>query len=412
MKYLFLFLLSPFIPCAQDSLLQADLSPYVYYFEIKQDEFTGGGAEFLLKEANNNQYILLGEYHGSPRISEFTEAMIPILAKAGFEYFALEIGRESAKILSELSAEPQSTVGQMRQFNQKYNVIEADGTIFSAIPFFESVEDAQFLATAAENKMNLLGLDQEFCYAYLPLIDRMFDNLPSRRQSQVKALYQQARDSVLYFYKQDDQDIKRLSYSLRSSELFETFLNEASDQYIENREIASLIRKTTEIYYYNASRKYLKCNRTRIEHMKENLRKGMEDHSFDLKKDKLFLKMGGIHTARGFSWLSLYEIGNTLSELAAFQGNQSLHMSFSTRYYVEDGKVVDALADKEAYLYRYVDFLQFAKKDKWTIIDLRPLRQLVFYNRKYKLKAFLEDMFKQHDLLIIPALDGEGTSNY
>src|SRR3712207_9532180 len=80
--------------------------------------------------------------------------------------------------------------------------------------------------------------------------------------------------------------------------------------------------------------------------MKKNLAEGFAKLKFDLKKDKMLLKMGAVHTGRGFSDLSLFEIGNTLSELAAFHGNRSLHIVFGSRFYfAANGQEIDSLAD-------------------------------------------------------------------
>jgi hypothetical protein len=122
--------------------------------------------------------------------------------------------------------------------------------------------------------------------------------------------------------------------------------------------------------------------------------------------------MGSVHTGRGFSPLSLFEIGNTLSELASFHGNRSLHIEFGSRYFIENGKESDALADDKGFLYRYRAFLQMAKKDKWTVIDLRPLRNTVFYQRKFDLDPIILEIFKNHDLYVMPPTDRDITPNY
>ena len=56
---------------------------YTKYFEIKNGEFVGDGATFLLSEFAKHQYILMGEYHGSHQLSLFTQAIIPPLHKSG-----------------------------------------------------------------------------------------------------------------------------------------------------------------------------------------------------------------------------------------------------------------------------------------------------------------------------------------
>jgi hypothetical protein len=141
--------------------------------------------------------------------------------------------------------------------------------------------------------------------------------------------------------------------------------------------------------------------------MKENLAKAFGQYNFDLETDKMLLKMGGIHTAKGFSWLSLYELGNTLHELANFHGNRSVHLTFFNRYYEQDNKEIDALADEKSYAYRYVDLLQFGQKNRWTVIDLRPLKEKIYYHRKYEISDMMKDVFRQHDLFVIPPLEKE-----
>lgn len=397
---------------SQDSLLQVDLSKYVYHFDIEDGQITGDGAAFLQKQATDHQYFLIGEYHGSPRISNFTNAMIPILSEAGFEHFGLEVGPESVKILEELSADSDATVSKLKAFNSKYNITESDGYVNPGIPFFESVEDATFLAKASEKNWKLLGLDQEYWYCFIPLVDRMYTNLNSTDQKAIKNLWMEVKDSIHHFYKLDENDTQGLMISLRNSKVFNSYIKQSTKANNKNKAIADAMMKTIEIYGYIDSRQYLKCNDTRINYMKENLRKQFERMGFDLQKDKMVLKMGGVHTARGFSWLSLFELGNTLNELANFYGNKSINMTFQYRFYIEDGKEIDALADKKSRAQKLIDFVQYGKKDQWTIIDLRPLKSRVFYNRQYKMDDYPKEFFKMHDLIIIPKMEMDGTPNY
>lgn len=395
----------------RDSIKMEDLQPYTYHFDIVDGKFVGTGAEFLKKEAALHQYILLGEYHGSYRISEFTNALIPMLAAEDFNTFALEVGPISGKILSEFAEDATSTTKQLHDFNSKYYVDE-EGDYYCAIPFFEHQEDAQFLTQAAKHNWNLLGLDQEFIYGYEPLIDRMYQNVSTAEQQKQKAFYQEVKDSLMKFYALESSGDGDLAVLMHDSPLMKRFLDIFSSLHPENPAIKDAIVVTTKIYYYNATRRYLDCNSTRIDYMKKNLRAGFERINFDIKKDKMLLKMGSVHTARGFSWLSLFEIGNTLNELANFHGNTTLHLNFQSRFYEEEGKVVDALANPKSYGNRYKDLLQMAKADQWTIIDLRPLKYKFFYARKYLTSDMIRDIFEQHDLIIIPKKDIEPTLNF
>lgn len=411
----FLFFASAVFCFAQEKqlLTAKDLEQNTRYFEIVDNKLVGDGAKFLTDEIKQSQYVLLGEYHGSLRISEFTKAVIPIFHDAGCRTFGLEIGPVSAEILSELSSDSGQTISNLKNFNSNFYVATKRRT-FTPIPFFANVEDAEFLVETRKRNWNLLGLDQEFSFSYIPLIERMYKNLKPKNKTELKQLYEQVTNSIKTFYEANVKDGKSQYKAILESKEVNEFLDSAAKENPKNKRIAEAIKFTTEIYYMNDDqiRKYYDANNGRVNYMKKNLSEGFAKLKFDLKKDKMLLKMGADHTGRGFSDLSLFEIGNTLSELAAFNGNSSLHVEFGSRYYTENGKEVDALSDTKGFLYRYQALLQMAQKDKWTVIDLRPLRKNVFYRRQFNLDSIVLEIFKNQDLYIIPPIDKEPSPNF
>lgn len=392
-------------------LTEKELEKNTYYFEIAGDKLTGSGAIFLTEEFKKNQYVLLGEYHNSYQISKFTKAIIPILDEAGYRNFGLEVGPISVEMLREFSKDPAKTSENLYAFNSKF-YIPAKNRTFTPIPFFSNVEDAGFLAEAARRKWNLIGLDQEFFAAYLPLLERMNGNLNSKKRKELAALYEKTATSIKTAYEIDNSGGKRLYEAIAESADYNNFLDSASEKNPANQRIADALRKTTEIYLKSVRRQYFAQNSERVDYMKENLAKSFAKVRFDLQHDKMLLKMGGVHTGRGFSPLSIFEIGNTLSELADFNGNRSLHINFNSRFYIDNGKEIDDLTDEKGFAYRFQALLQMSKKDKWTVIDLRPLRSDVFYARRYKLDELILEIFKNHDLYIMPPLDIDPKPNF
>ncbi|MBX7171430.1 MAG: hypothetical protein K1X72_10785 [Pyrinomonadaceae bacterium] len=394
-------------------LTEKDLEKNTYYFEISDNKLNGDGARFLTDELAKHQFVLLGEYHGSHQISVFTKAIIPILHDAGCRTFALEIGPVSSEILGEMSKDSAKTVENLNAFNSKFYV-QTKRRTFTPIPFFSNVEDAEFLAEARKRNWNLIGLDQEFSFGYLPLFQRMFENLNAKKEAELKPLYEQVVSSIKSFYKAAIEEEKSQYKAMLDSKEVNNFLESAAKNNPKNKRIADAIRFTTDIYYMNDNqiRKYYAANSGRVNYMKKNLAEGFEKLKFDNAKDKMLLKMGAVHTGRGFSDLSLFEIGNTLTELASFNGNQSLHIEFGARFYIEDGKEVDALADTKSFDYRYQALLQMSKKDKWTLIDLRPMRSSVFYSRKFNLDPIVLEIFKNRDFYLIPPTEIEPKPNY
>lgn len=85
--------------------------------------------------------------------------------------------------------------------------------------------------------------------------------------------------------------------------------------------------------------------------------------------------------------------GDALTGEAAINGNKSLHINFGTRYYTDTGKEIDTLEDTKGFLYRFHGLAQMGRRDKWTVIDPRPLREAVFDHRKFKLDDVLIEIF-------------------
>ena len=390
----------------QTELSFQDLEKHTYYFDIVDNRIVGDGTKFLTDELNKNQYVMLGEYHGSARISEFTKALIPMFSDAGCRTFALEIGPVSAEILSELSKNSSHTVANLKAFNSKNYFATKKGRIFTPTPFFTYVEDAEFLAEAAKRKWNFIGLDQEFSYSYLPLLERMQTNLNPKKKKELTVLYEQVRTQITEIYNDSDNGVRQKFAAIYNSQEINQYLNSASENNQKNKEIAAAIRATTEIYRDNELKKYYANNSGRISYMKQNLRQGMAKFGFDPRKDKMLVKTGAVHASRGFSPLALYEIGNTLSELAEFNGTKALNIYFGSRFYLDEkGQVVDALTDEKGGAYKFRALYQMGRKDQWTIIDLRPLRQSVFYSGSYDLTKNVEDIFKRYDVVIIPKME-------
>jgi hypothetical protein len=166
-------------------LSEKDLADHTKYFDIKNGEFVGEGAAFLLSEFAKHQYVLMGEYHGSHQLSLFTQAIIPPLHKNGFRYFGLEVGPVSSQILTEMMADTGKISKKLNELNSRY-LKNAENRQFTPIPFFSYLEDAEFLKEAAIAKWQLIGLDQEFMAGYTMLLDRMYQNLNDDAKRTIK----------------------------------------------------------------------------------------------------------------------------------------------------------------------------------------------------------------------------------
>lgn len=53
-----------------------------------------------------------------------------------------------------------------------------------------------------------------------------------------------------------------------------------------------------------------------------------------------------------------------------------------------------------------------AKKDQWTIIDLRPMRESFYYKRKYLVNDMIRQYFDRYDIIVITPLEVQPIANY
>ncbi len=396
---------------AQDSLSTKNLTPISYTFDVVDGQLTGKGADFLRKETAAAQYTMLGEYHGSKRISGFTAALIPELDKAGYKTMALEVGPNTGKVLNNLPADANQVVKELRQINQKY-LIKEDDYYETCIPFFDKVEDALFLGAAKERGWNVMGIDQEYFYSFIFLADEMYNNLSAKDRKKSLDSYQKAIESLKQYYQADSNGDEDFSTAVKQSKTIAGFLNAMSVSN-DNETLINDFNASINIYNLNSTRRWYENNGTRIRYMKEQLNNGLTENNFDLTKDKLLIKMGGYHMSKGFSPLALYEVGNTLNELAEFNGNNAISIGFINRFFLEKDSLSDAVESENKYYKNLRPFYAMGQKDSWVIIDLRPIRAGHYYHPvKYKINKREAEMIQRFDFLIIAPTDQEGENNF
>jgi hypothetical protein len=390
----------------EDSLFLAELANHVYHFDIEENKLVGEGATLLKKELQANQYTLIGEYHNSPLVSLFTAALIPLLDSVGYHSMALEIGQHGLRHLFNSFNREKDIPQSIAAFHQKYNYLDEDGEHVTSIPFLDYEEDAVFLVEAISEDWDIIGIDQEFYNGFVPLLDYLFDNLNEEEKSPLLERKNILQDSFVRLYVMDDAGDINLFKFLKEFDLLEEFLSDVSVNET-NEEIIKDLHASMEIYRLSmVDYKYYKSFLYRLQHFKTQLYEYLSSKKFDLKKDKMLVKLGNLHTAKGTSPYECFDVGNSLFELAALNGNESLHLLMHPRFRKSSEKIVDYASDSKDELQ---ELLKYGKKDKWTIIDLKFFRDLeLFYPYKYKMNKGIRQMMINHDYMIIPKMDYYG----
>ena len=85
---------------------------------------------------------------------------------------------------------------------------------------------------------------------------------------------------------------------------------------------------------------------------------------------KVVLKLGHYHLVRGRSWSDVLSLGNFISEFAKSNEMDSFHLAIYNNNASGEYGVLAATPD-------YKVLADAASRDKWTVVDLRPLRALV-----------------------------------
>jgi hypothetical protein len=333
------------------------------YFQVKNNAIIGDGKKEILDIFNTSQFVAFGEKHLSKPTSVLTKALIPIMKKAGFNDLCFEVGPHSAKKLIELSSPYNETVSKLKQFNNQYYYKPDEDT---PIPFFSGIEDAMFLAEASKHEMKIWGIDQEYYFSILFLSDELLKKAKGNtdyneiRNSKVKA------DSIFYHWfnieSESEDEVDVFKNILETSEV-QTFFN-----YFPDEPIVKDIKISWDIY----SRWRSGSHADRISYMRNNFISNLAARSKEIDKPKVFLKFGQVHTAKTIS-RGTFDLGHLTEEIAQNNGTISTSINSWVRYANYDNNPSDYV--NEAFYKRVKLFIDFGRKEEWTIINFRSIRK-------------------------------------
>ncbi|SFJ39115.1 hypothetical protein [Olleya namhaensis] len=384
---------------AQEKLKSNDISKFSHTFDIVNGNIIGAGATVLEEKILESQFFLLGEEHYSPEISELTNVLLPKLKQSDFNYFAIEVGPNSTEKIVSVIKKEHSLYKFNSDFYSKYQDIP--------IPFFDGKKDELFLKTALKENIEIWGIDQEFVSAHLFLIDEIYS------LSNNKSLIQTEYNSVKRFIKEEykkELDVKgyQMFENLLESTIIKTFFDKCPD--VKQRKIIEDLIISWKIYAMREVKNYSQNNLTRMEYMKQQFGSYYNTASKTDTLSKIFIKMGSMHLARGQNWLGIYDLGNLIKELSYLNGTKSTSINCFSRYWKDDkGQVFDFLDEKEGKAYQ--PLLELAKKDKWVLIETKPILELI-KKENIKLNKDLNILISGFDFILFSPTKSVVSLNY
>lgn len=403
------FLTLSFLPpemLAQDSLSVTILRPLSYHFTLNDGKIQGDGVEFLKKEMAEAQFTLLGDYADSQNISELTTALIPLLHDTDYHTIALGVGVLSGRLLDSLAKEPSTIAAKFKKLNTQYSFRENE-KLNTPMPDMKSVKDVEFVQRAGEKNWSLIGFGYESWNALLLWVDKMYDRLPRKLRIAQKELYLNCSDFLKRMNRNRNDEPLAFTDSINESVVVRRFLEIAGTS-PENDIYISAFKTGLKRAEMQANRQFFEKNRLRIKDEKRFLKQELGRIGFDIRKDKLLVKWDRNFLSRGFQPYAFYGVGNTLSEIAEYNGSTSLHLAIIPRFVRQGNVIQDALRLENRSSHALASLLALGEKNQWTIINLQPLGPGHFYvPRKYLLNHVEEDFIKRFDILIIPPIEKE-----
>jgi hypothetical protein len=152
--------------------------------------------------------------------------------------------------------------------------------------------------------------------------------------------------------------------------------------------------KVSRTIYYESD------NLLRATLMKKNFYRYYDNAKSTSKK--VFFKMGANHLAKGLNLTThVYDIGNAVYELSEHNQTGFSNVYFINRYYMEDGKIADDLANEASEYPK--EFLKLYDKTKWIVLDVRPLR-FRMRNDKTLTEDTYEAIYKYDYIVVSPEI--------
>ena len=160
--------------------------------------------------------------------------------------------------------------------------------------------------------------------------------------------------------------------------------------------IIDSIQESLNIYCLYEEGSYNLSNRTRIAYFKSNFDNKFAQALDEDSEPKVILKMGSYHSGRERSPLNYLDMGNHIQHLSDSLGSKALYLRFLNRYI--DGE--DMMDNKNYSLSG--NFMSVGSKDRWALIDVRPLRKKILNKELTGSKFEVREIINYDYIVIMP----------
>ena len=340
------------------------------------------GAELLEEAVAASQFVLIAEAHGLAEVQEISTALFAVAHSSGFNHMAIETDPFVTKDITRMAAE---TDVEAAAYFDKYPM---------AIPFFYSQEGMQMARDIhALNNVEFWGLDQVFIVAPRVLFTHLIEMAPNKLAKELASNWYDLANAAFGEAMGAGDPSGVILYKITDEDFAE--LHRAFSSVPEATEMINQMQLTQEIYAYWSSGEYYLNNKVRSDLMKRlfwgNYQSAVAGGE---ERPKVVFKFGSNHCVRGLTSMHIYDLGNTISELADLNGTKSVHIKMTAAR----GSSFNMLAGPQEFddTEDWHEWIKAALNDKveqadgdLLIVDLRPLRNLRLKNADESIKSLV-----------------------
>lgn len=375
---LFIFILiAPYSSGAQDSLLKKMAAENHATFTYNGDTFSGEGWVNIKKQVQSTYNVLIGEDHFTNEIPAFVEA---VLQAGEFDNFIIELDPYSTEIIE--NSIMSYSDKERRAFNEKYK---------SHFSFYGLAPEYNLLTLAVQEGINLMGAEQIVKFGDLLVLQELAS---ITKNEQARNIYKVMID--------------------RSEEQFEKFLNDPeqplyfmSSHFKDQLEILDSLElsgmEESVIKEMKISRSIYEQNnhKMRIQLIKRILLNNFPEWY----QTKNLFKYGAVHMPSGESLLSIYDVGNLVSNVSDARFDDSYHIAVVAKSGMKGapfpGFPKSQINSSKGMLSNLAPFFDFVKENKWYAFDLLPIRRALNDGELALQNVLLERVVQGYNTLVI-----------
>ncbi len=359
------------------SAFDSMIAKHCYRMQLQGNEMVGEGVTWLLEQAKQSHYFLIGERHGTAEIPLICGALYSKLSEEGYDYVALEIGKIASLRVQEIIRSGEKD--GLFHFLQK----EENRDAIAFLDWREEADLVNHIAKySAKGPRAIWGLDHEFIYGFGMYLTMLESQATTPAQAMaIESLQGELKENRFLLGADNLERLTILKTLFKNNSRTDNIIDALLDaNYVYGRFRGEITRVESNAYRENL--------------MKRNLYQNLIHNN----NPKVFIKLGGFHAAPSISDGKI-TLGTFVEEWANVNNLKAFNLycdvnGGTIRSSGQDGSDGAAGIKPALSLFGSIPdnthlFSRFLKGQKDPIlIDLRPLRdhidQWAFLSRGQK----------------------------